>query len=627
MKTTIRLNQKVRFLMTVTLIGLFILTAIFFVTKAFFRNKPKSPTVTTTAVNKMKMERGEILDRKGEILAIQTRKKHISVYKPNIIDLDETVALLTPITGQDAQTLKTKIEKGPKSVRILRYATDSQILQIQELKDKKKLKEVTFEDTLDRIYPLERLGAHIIGYTNEENEGKGGIEAGFDDYLYPKGSHFNTGFGNNVTLTIDKTIQFYTEEIAEKAFNENQADSVMFIVMEAKTGEILAYTARPTFNPNDLSSASNKDLIDLCSQYAFEPGSVFKIFSIGAALEAHAIEPDTPLYCEGAYHIHPPGEEPITIKCLGVHHAQNYSDVIKNSCNAGTAQIIEKMNRNDFYKAMRLFGFGQKLGLPILGESAGLLTKPERWSLRSKPTIAIGQEILTTALQITTAATVYTNEGMLLQPQIVKKVERPDGSTIRQYSRKEIRQVVSAETAKWILSAMEKNTLEGTGKHARIQGMNISTKTGTAQVIDKKTKRYSDTVFYASTLAIFPTEDPQIIIYGGIMNPKGRSIFGATTVAPLIKELAVECIYQYNLDKESDIVISTDGTLRKAKQTVIRLNETMPDLIGVSKRDLLPLFEKYPDRIFIQGEGWVIKQSPKAGEPLTEESSIYLELQ
>lgn len=626
MKSKIILNRKRRFILTIFFIALFVLTAIFFVTKAFFFNKKENSSVTTTALN-TKMERGQILDRNGEILAIQMRRKHISIYKPNLSNREETIQLLAQITGQESDYIRNKIEKGKKNIRIVRYATDAQILQIEELLNQGKLRGVSFEEALDRLYPLESFAAHILGYVNEENEGKGGVEAGLDDILYPQGSYFNSGFGNNVTLTIDKTIQFYTEEVAQKAFTENQADSVMFIVMDAKTGDILAYTARPTFNPNNLSTASNKDLIDLCSQHAFEPGSVFKIYSIGAALEAGIIKPNAQLNCEGAYHIHPKGEEPITIKCLGTHGEQNYSEVIKNSCNAGTAQIIEAMDKNNFYQAIRDFGFGQKCGLPIPAESAGLLTKPNRWSLRSKPTIAIGQEILTTALQITSAATVYTNEGKLLRPQIIKKIEKPDGSLLREYQREPIRQVVSPETAKWILSAMEQNTLEGTGKHARVNGMKISTKTGTAQVIDKQNRRYSDKVFYASTLAIFPTEDPQLIIYGGIMHPKGKSIFGAATVAPLIKELAIECIIQYNLDKESDIIISSDGTIRKAQTPTLLLQDKMPNLIGISKRDLLQLFKKNPDQFFIKGEGWVVKQDPLPGETITEETRFYLELQ
>lgn len=618
-----KIETDLRFVFTFFIVALLIVASLIGLVKAsFFNPKPQKRSFLSTD-----LQRGQILDRNGEILAIQIHKKHLTFSKSNVQDIKGSAKIIAKICNLDANQLETQI-RGQKGYGIIKkYISEDEINEFLSYKENGYLKGFDLETILDRLYPLGSLASHVIGFTDSANIGRGGVEAGMNDILYPASAHFNSGHGNNITLTIDKNIQYYTEEVAQKAYDLNKADSVMFIVMDAKTAEILALTSRPTYDPNDLSNTNNIALKNICSTDAFEPGSVFKIFSIGAALDSGVITKDSQFYCNGHYTILEDRHNPIVLKCLGNHQHQNFSDVIKNSCNAGTASIVSHLDNTNFYQALRDFGFGEKVGLEFSYENPGIFAKPKRWSLRSKPTIAIGQEILTTALQLTKASTVYTNQGKLLQPLIIKRVTRPNGSLVYENNRRPLKQVVSPTTANLILSAMEQNTLEGTGKRARINGIKISTKTGTAQVIDTKTKAYSEKAFYASCLAILPTENPQIIIYGGIMYPKTGSIYGASIVAPLIKELAIECIYQLNLDRESDIVIKTDGTARMAKENPIAITNNMPNLIGLSKRDVLQLFNKTTADITIKGNGWVVSQSPLPGEPINEATPIILELQ
>lgn len=618
-----KLRSDLRFVFTFFVVAILVASSIIGLVKAsFFNPKPQKRTYHSTS-----LQRGQILDRNGEILAMQIHKQHLTFSKPKVQDIRGSAKIIAKICNMDASKLEVQIKEKKGYGIIKKEISEEETAEFLSYKEQGYLKGFDLETILAREYPLKTIASHVIGFTDAANIGRGGVEAGMNDILFPSSAHFNSGHGNNVTLTIDKKIQFYAEEVAQKAYADNDADSVMFIVMDAKTGEILALTSRPTYDPNDLSSTNNNALKNICATDAFEPGSVFKIFSIGAALDSGVINKDSQFFCNGQYTILEDKNNPIVLKCLGNHQHQNFSDVIKNSCNAGTASIVSNIDNTNFYQALKDFGFGEKIGLEFSSENPGIFAKPKRWSVRSKPTIAIGQEILTTALQLTKASTVYTNQGKLLQPFIIKRVNRPNGSLVYENNRRPLKQVVSPTTADLILSAMEQNTLEGTGKRAKVNGIKISTKTGTAQVIDPNTKAYSSKAFYASCLAILPTEDPQIIIYGGIMYPKTGSIYGASIVAPLIKQLAIECIYQLNLDRESDIVIKTDGTIRMAKDNNINLNDTMPNLIGLSKRDILQLFSQTNASITVNGTGWVVKQSPLPGEPINETTPIILELQ
>ncbi len=239
----------------------------------------------------------------------------------------------------------------------------------------------------------------------------------------------------------------------------------------------------------------------------------------------------------------------------------------------------------------------------------------------------MGQEFSTTAMQIVKAATVFTNDGVLLEPYIIKKVVRKDGVVLRENKRKPLLSVLSPETAQLMLHAMEINTIAGTGKRAKIDGINISTKTGTSQFYDAQTSQYSSDAFLTSTLAIFPTEDPEIIIYGASHYPKNERPTGAGLIAPLIKKLAADCIAYYNLNKETDQIITTNPYIEKASSTTLTLEEQMPNLIGKSKRDLMPLYQYKEYDIQINGNGWVVEQFPPAGSDLTEVTEIRLELE
>jgi len=274
------------------------------------------------------------------------------------------------------------------------------------------------------------------------------------------------------------------------------------------------------------------------------------------------------------------------------------------------------------------FGFGSDTALPFPGESNGLLNDVDEWSARSKPTMAFGQEISVSAVQLVTAATAFANDGFILEPHIVKKIVSPDGKVIEEFNRKPLIDAISPETAQAMLMMMETATQSGgTATRAAIDGVRVSAKTGTAQVFDAKTGTYSDEAFLASCLAIFPSDDPELIIYVVINHPKAGETYGGRIAAPVVKELGESLVDYLEIEREGDQIISHDGTVQIQGLPPLLVGDSVPDLTGYSKRQLLPLLNMENISVSIRGSGWVVGQTPAPGVPITSGLKIVLELE
>jgi cell division protein FtsI (penicillin-binding protein 3) len=277
---------------------------------------------------------------------------------------------------------------------------------------------------------------------------------------------------------------------------------------------------------------------------------------------------------------------------------------------------------------VRNFGFGSTTLLPFPGETAGILTDPSAWSNRSKPTIAFGQEVSVSAMQMLAAATVLTNGGILLKPQILRKVVSPQGTVLQEYGREPMRDVISPRTAADMLLMMETATGQnGTATRAAVKGVRVSAKTGTGQMIDPKTGVYSDTAFLASCLSIFPTEDPRVIVYAVIDHPKGRETLGGRIAAPLAAAFSEEIVTCLGIPRDTDTIVEHSGAVRIERRLLPEIGETLPDLRGYAKREVLPLFSDPRIQLKIKGEGWVVRQDPEPGTPVTTGMTVTLELE
>ena len=608
---------KRRFLIIAIILG----GAALYVLIQYFAAMLNPPGAEIFAAPREKAERGSILDRNGRILALQTRMGNISVWRPDIQDIEELASDLAPLLEKSSGEIKRAIEESPSDFLYLKkQAEQSVLLRIQSLRSQGKLAGISIEPVMGRIYPEKNLAAQIIGFTGSNNAGLAGIEYSFDSELAPRDGKN----GNQIVLTIDTNIQYILEDIASRSMEQNKAEAVMLLAMDPRTGDILGSASLPGFDPNDIQNSTEISRMDRCAVWAFEPGSTFKVFSIAALLDSHSIEPDWYFTCNGQY----TRGDRITIKCMGVHGRVNAEDIIVFSCNAGAAYASENMGAADFAKMLEEFGFGRRTGAGVPGETPGLFRPVSQWSERSRPTIAFGQEISVSALQMLQAATAIANGGVMVAPRTVSRIVSDDGKTIREFRPAEPRRILSEETARNMRYYMEAGTEGlGIGKFARVKDIALGVKTGTAQIYDPKTRTYSETDYIASCIALLPAENPSLVLYMVLVRPMGNYYFGSRTAAPAIRETAEALIDYLGIPRGRNPQVTHPGEITIPVEDILTIGTTVPDFTGRAKRSLAPLLLRDDVILDIRGEGWVKRQNPPPGTPFKPGMTIILELE
>ncbi|MDR2617282.1 MAG: transpeptidase family protein [Treponema sp.] len=578
--------------------------------------------------------RGPILDRNGRILAMETRLGNVTLWRPDMGNLRELSAELSPLLDIPAREIEERIAVSQPDFIYLKKQVDNASLKIiEDAISEGRLKGVKIEPVVGRIYPERSMAAQIIGFVGDENSGLAGIEYAFDRELAAEtGGTVVPGTGprrsgSQVFLTLDVNVQHILERIAGQILEERKAEAVMFMAMDPRTGDILGSASLPGFDPNNFRVSDENARMDRPAIWAYEPGSVFKIFSLAALMDSGAIDGDTVFVCNGHYERVTARGERIIINCLGAHGRVTARDIIVYSCNAGAAYASDRMGAASFYDSLRNFGFGSRTGSGNPGETAGFLRSVDRWSERSKPTIAMGQEIAVSAIQMLQAASAVANDGVLVPPHIVSRIVSADGRSVKNYETGQPRRVLKSETARLMRRYMMDVTSDiGTGWRANVEDLSLAVKTGTAQIIDPKTGSYSTTDFIASCVALLPAESPSLILYLAIVKPQGE-FMGGRIAAPPIREAAEALINYLGIPRGRNPQITHSGTVSIPAVPYPAVNETVPDFTGVSKRQLVPLLLRDDLHFQISGDGWVVRQSPQAGTPLEPDTVIILELE
>ena len=577
------------------------------------------PRSDTNPLGQPRAERGPIYDRQGRILAVQTEQPTLSAWTPSVRNPESIAALLENILGMDAEDLLQRLTESTGYLILKRNLNPSETEAVTLLLQQGELPGLSLEEGKRRLYPEGSLAAHVVGFSGLDNQGLEGIELTQNEVLAPEGQKQ----GNQIYLTIDAEIQYTMDRLGQEALDAHNADAVMILVTSAKTGEVLGWTSVPSFDPNNLRASTPEQRKNRPIQSMYEPGSVFKIFSVAAILNTGAIDENTLFRTAGGYvrdDIGPP------ITDLNNYGTITAEGIIQFSSNVGAALASDLVNAQDFFYLLRQYGFGDRTGIPLNGEQIGILRDPRSWSPRSKPTIAIGQEIAVTALQMVSAATVFGNNGVLLQPHIIKSISTPGGEPIYTASRTPVRQVLSQQTVAKMLAFMNTAADFGTGQRARIEGIDISIKTGTAETIDPETGQYSNERFLASSLALFPTENPELIVYVVIDHPRGE-IFGGRIAAPIIRQAAEFLIPYYGIRLSQDTRFVQDQQIRVVEPTLPEIGPEMPDFRGLSLRTILPLLDSEVLDVRLEGDaGWVLEQDPSPGTPVQPGTVLVLEL-
>lgn len=583
---------------------------------------------TSIIQSSVPIERGDIYDRNGTLLAFDVPKFNVALRK-NEIDpyrIAEDLLVVAKVLKTDAEELQKKIRDSSQNFVYLAKRIDIDTVKpLRERLDKGELAGFSLEEISGRIYPEGRIASHLIGFTGEGNKGLEGIEYKFDKEL--AGLSTGGARGSDIYLTIDARLQYALENIARNAMSVNTAESIFIMAMDVNSGEVLSYVQMPDFDPNRFGAFKEYEREDKMSVYSYEPGSVFKIFSMASVLEAGLITPKTKFNCDGAYRKKLPSGETIIIKDLHSYGMLDLTGILAKSSNAGAGYASDRMSDKDFYSRLLSFGFTKKTGIGSPGENPGSLREPSSWSARTKPTVAIGQEVRVTALQMITAASAIANGGILLKPETIAKIEAPDGSLQYFHQPEAMQRVVSQETSRAMVAAMESAaSLEGTGWRAKVDDVRMAVKTGTAQMIDARTKAYSETDYIASTLGILPAENPRVAMYVAIIKPKGESYLGGQIAAPVLHDAVEAVIRILGLPRGKSPKMTHEGAVTIQEPPPAVVGATMPDLAGFSKRQLLPLLLRKDLKIQMKGDGYVAEQSPPPGTTIESGTRIALQL-
>ena len=577
------------------------------------------------------VQRGSIVDRNGKPLAVQTNFYHVGVTPHLVRNKAQFADDVSGPLGMESSDIMRILEQNSAAsfVYLKKKITQTAYAELKKITDAKGYVYVNYDRIPGRIYPENALASQLIGYMGDDGKGLAGIEYSMQSYLQPseKDGNAKESQEKNVYLTIDANLQYKLEEIARDTMRTTQAESMMLIAADAKNGEILSYISLPSANLNEYSYASVAETVDRPAMEAYEPGSVFKIFTVSVACDQGLIRQDDSFLCDGMYERRIKGGEAVRIKCLDRHGWLTARDALKYSCNDVLGQISDRISDDDFIAKIRALGFGQRTEIELPGETYGSVKDSDSalWSVRSKPTIAIGQEISVSALQMVQAATAIANKGIPLKLTLVKRITNKDGSVFYEHTTVPKERVLKQSTAEYVLSCMETTATSGTGSRARLNDISLGVKTGTAQMASKS-GGYSTTDFLSNCMAIFPVEDPQIILYIVVEKAKGETYAGRI-VAPVIAKAADEIIDYLGMSRGDAASLEHSGKISISAARPIILGKKLPDFTGLSKRDIMNLVNSNGIQVKINGSGWVKSQNPAPGTPVTENMIIELNLE
>ncbi|MBW2184819.1 MAG: transpeptidase family protein [Deltaproteobacteria bacterium] len=621
-------------------------------------------------------QRGAIFDRNGEALAVSLvansvyinptelrnllaeaeaerdaalkKSKSISQESEQIVHSIESVATaLSKGLDLNYSVVLAKLQKDKKFIWLKRRTTDgeSRMLKAQALPG------VHFIPEHERWYPNGRVAGQIVGFSGTDNDGLEGIErryngvlAGDVSYLVMQrdGGSRSIGsgrqvikgqLGKDVTLTIDKQLQYIVEKELAAAVRDSKSKSGSVVILDPFSGQVLAMASSPDYDPNAFGSftAAQRRNRVVCDTY--EPGSTFKLFLLAAALDSNVIKVDDVVDCgRGSYRI---GGKVIH------DHTElgrlNISDVLKYSSNIGCAKIAQKLGKETFYSYLTQFGFAQKTEIDFDGEGRGLLRKPQRWFEIDLAAISFGQGISVTSLQLAAAASAIVNGGELYRPYLVKKITNPVNDVTDEQTPQLVRRVIGRDIAHELMQMMVTVTdVDGTGSRARVAGFDVGGKTGTAQKVDPVTRTYSVDKRVSSFIGFAPAEAPKMVILVVLDEPKVQKTYGGLLAAPVFSRIADQALRYLHVPatQRKSMAIDTDMPIRVELPALSSVTvavdpgtEVMPDCKGLSSRQMLRLMAKSGLNIMIKGVGRVADQYPLAGESVNTDSTVWVKLQ
>ncbi len=598
-------------------------------------------------------KRGIIYDRNGKKLAISASIETLYARPIEIKDAKEVSYRIAEALDMDREDVLDRLTRNVDTVLLKKKVEKEDVDRIRDIEG------IYSVDDSKRYYPNRNFASHILGFTGTDNQGLDGVEALFDRYLYglpgrniaetdAAGRRIPFGFGTqyspqdgyHLVLTIDEVVQHFAEKAIEEAVINNKAKKGTAIVMDPKTGDILALAVKPDYDPNTpfdpvneqerelwegLSAEELRDeRLKMWRNYAvsdiYEPGSTFKVITTAAGLEEGVVRPDSTFYCKGSIAV---GGR--TLECwrdYNPHGHQTFVEAVQNSCNPVFIEIAGRLGKEKFLEYIEAFGFGEPTGVDLPGEAYGLVMNPSVAGPVEVANMGFGQGVAVTPIQLITAASAIANEGMLMEPRIALALKDQEGNTIHEFGPKLRRQVISPQTARTTMQILETVVSEGTGSNAYIPGFRVAGKTGTAQkVVDG---RYVQGKYVASFLGIAPADDPRVVVLVVIDEPDPANYYGGQIAAPVVGNILSDTL-RY-------LKVQPRYTEEEAER-LIQEKVTVPDVEGIPLQEAIKALSSSNLQYQVVGsviEGdanRIVDQTPKPDIMVTEKSIVLLYLE
>lgn len=574
-------------------------------------------------------DRGIIYDRNGIVLADNITTTSLVLIPNQIKDKKETCEKLASILNVSFDTMKKHVYKNTSIERVHPFGRRLDY-KIAEKIEKLKIDGVYLVRESKRNYPYGSMLSHTLGFVGIDNQGLSGIELQYDDYLtgsYGAIKYFSDAKGNklklsgvyeapqngvNITLTINQKIQSSIERELDNVVSKYEPETALAIAMDPNTGEILAISSRPNFNALNYKDYSTEVLNRNLPIWAtYEPGSTFKIITLASALNENLVDLDKDtFYDSGSVRV-----ANAKIRCWknGGHGAQTFLQVVENSCNPGFVELGNRLGKEKLFDYIYKFGFGKKTGVDLNGEAEGIIFNLNKVGPVELATTAFGQGVSVTPIQQVAAVSAAINGGILYKPYIVKSLNDPEtNSVIKENTKVKVRRVISKEASNEVRRALESVVLNGSGRNAYIEGYRVGGKTGTAQKVENG--RYLVGNYILSFIGFLPADDPKIVVYVAINNPKRVVQYGGVVSAPIAKSILLDSIDALNIKKRNT-------NTEKKYNWDDKKYYTIENVIGKTPKEAVKILSKFT--VEYSGSGnKVVEQSPKAGTKLEEQGVV-----
>ena len=596
------------------------------------------------ATLQLQPERGMIYDRNGEKLAVSVLADSVCADPTRIADPVRASQQIAGILNLDKQVVMKKILEPKNFCWLARRISPDQAANV----DNAEIEGIFLVKEPKRFYPNGQLAAHLLGFAGADANGLEGLENKYDDILKgkpeklawardAKGKKIFLRVGNNeakkdesvnLVLTIDSRIQYLVETHLKEAVVSKGAKGGIAIVMDPKTGEILAMANEVGFNPNNINGLTPEKWRNRAITDYFDPGSTFKPFLVAGALEEKTVRESEKFYCEdGNYAV----ANRVIHEANRKRHGQlSVRDILKYSSNIGAVKIAQKLGKEKFYQYIDSFGFGMKTGIDLPGESPGLVRPVKKWTKVDTATIAFGQGVSVTAIQMIAAMSAIANGGVLMKPYILRSVTDKNNIPIKMYNPTVVRKVVSVETAKRMTNMLTEvvGSADGTGKNANIVNVAVAGKTGTSQKFDFSRGVYSSEKVRTSFMGFFPADNPQVAILVILDEPQ-RDKWGGVAAAPVFKSIGEQILNCFKTNiRETPIFEQGKPNkvqLISAQETIFARSvdnndeSAVPDFHGLTIRDAMKKAKARSIELKVSGNGWAVRQYPPAGVVLGED--------